>query len=123
MENDPAHAKRREDNFASRSEFAKPEVEVASQSVGRTDAPKRARQDEGPLQRSATTGRASSSTAGNDVDMPSIGAGERPLEPSGDDDMVCGLDVCGELDECNIFAKRVRKILPRRCDGCDAPAE
>ena len=32
--------------------------------------------------------------------MRSIHAGKRPLEPAGDDDMVCGLDVCDELNEC-----------------------
>ena len=26
-------------------------------------------------------------------------AGKRPLDPGGDKDMVCGLDVCDELDE------------------------
>ena len=31
--------------------------------------------------------------------MRSINAGKRPLEPGGDDDMVCGLDVCDELNE------------------------
>ena len=33
------------------------------------------------------------------MDMRSIRAGKRPLEPGGDDDMVCGLDVCDELKE------------------------
>ena len=33
------------------------------------------------------------------MDVRSISAGRRPLEPGGDDDMVCGLDVCDELDE------------------------
>ena len=28
-----------------------------------------------------------------------VHAGERPLDPGGDKDMVCGLDVCDELDE------------------------
>ena len=31
--------------------------------------------------------------------MRSKSAGKRPLEPGGDDDMVCGLDVCDELNE------------------------
>ena len=31
--------------------------------------------------------------------MRSISAGNRPLEAGSDDDMVCGLDVCDELDE------------------------
>ena len=30
-----------------------------------------------------------------------MSAGKRPLEPGGDDDMVCGLDVCDELNECS----------------------
>ena len=33
------------------------------------------------------------------LDMRSISAGKRPLEPGGDDDMVCGWDVCDELNE------------------------
>ena len=83
MENDPAHAKRFEDNLTRRTEFANPEREVAGSSEGG----QRARQDEiGPPQ------DASSSSAGADVDM-------RPLEPGGDDDMVCGFDVCDELNE------------------------
>ena len=75
---------------------------MAAPGEGRTDATKRARQDAvGPPQESANTGRASSSSAGSDVEMRSISAGKRPLEPDGgDDDMVCGLDVCEELDEC-----------------------
>ena len=31
------------------------------------------------------------------------GTCKRPLEPGGDDDMVCGLDVCDELDECSVL--------------------
>ena len=46
------------------------------------------------------TGGAASSSAGADVDMRVIHAGKRPLEPGGDADMVCGLDVCDELNEC-----------------------
>ena len=67
MENDPAHAKLLEDNLTRRTEFANPELEVASPSEGRTDATKRARQDEaGPPQESANTEGASSSSAGDD---------------------------------------------------------
>ena len=33
------------------------------------------------------------------MDMRVIHAGIRPLDPGGDKDMVCGLDVCDELDE------------------------
>ena len=33
------------------------------------------------------------------MEMRSVSAGKRPLEPGGDDDMVCGLDVCDELNE------------------------
>ena len=56
MENDPAHAKRLEDNLTRRLEFANPEPEVQS-NEGRTDAMKRARQGEvGPPQESANTG-------------------------------------------------------------------
>ena len=100
MENDPAHAKRLEDNLNRRNEFANPETTVAVPSEGRTDATKRARQDELELPpESANTGGASSSSAGVDVDMRVIHAGKRPLDPGGDKDMVCGLDVCDELDE------------------------
>ena len=31
-----------------------------------------------------------------------IHAGKRPLDPGGDKDMVCGLDVCDELDENSV---------------------
>ena len=100
MENDPAHAKRLEDNLTWRTEFANPEPEVAAFSEGRTDATKRARQNKvEPPQESAKTGGASSSSAGDDVDTRSMSAGKRPLEPGGDDDMVCGLDVMDELRE------------------------
>ena len=58
MENDPAHAKRLEDNLLRRAEFANPETTVAVPSEGRTDATKRARQGElDPPQGSANTGR------------------------------------------------------------------
>ena len=94
------HAKRLEDNLNRRNEFANPETTVAVPSEGRTDAMKRARQDELETpQESANTGRASSSSGGADVDMRVIHAGKRSLDPGGDKDMVCGLDVCDELDE------------------------
>ena len=49
MEDDAAHAKRLEDNLTRLMEFGNPEV--AASSEGRTDATKRARQDEvGPPQ-------------------------------------------------------------------------
>ena len=100
MENDPAHAKRLEDNLTRQTEFANPEPEVATPSEGRTDATKRARQDEiGPQQEFPDTGGASSCSTGADVDMRSMSAGKRPLEAGGDVDMVCGLDVCDELNE------------------------
>ena len=101
MENDPVHAKRLEDNLNRRNEFAKPETTVAVPSEGRTDATKRARQDEleTPQESSANTGGASSSSAGADVDKRVIHAGKRPLDPGGDKDMVCGLDVFDKLDE------------------------
>ena len=100
MENDPVHAKRLEDNVNRRNEFANPETTVVVPSEGRTDATKRARQDELETpQESANTGGAASSSAGADVDMRVIHAGKRPLDPGGDKDMVCGLDVCDELDE------------------------
>ena len=61
---------------------------------------KRARHSElEPPQESSNTGGASSSSAGADVDIRVIHAGERPLEPDCDEDMVCGWDACDELDE------------------------
>ena len=67
-------------------------------SEGRKDATKRARQGElEPPQ------GASSSSAG---------AGKRPLEPDGDTDMVCGLDVCDALDETH-FAE----MYVNDCEG------
>ena len=116
MENDLAHAQRLEDNMTRRSEFVNPESEVAAPSEGRTDAPKRARQDEvGPPQESASTRGASSSAVRNDVDMRSISAGNRPSEPGGDD-MVCGFDVGDELKDFSSVA------YVNDCDG-DFPDE
>ena len=70
MENDPVHAKRLEDDPNRRNEFANPETTVAVPSEGRTDATKRARQDELEMpQESANTGGASSSSAEVDVDI------------------------------------------------------
>ena len=34
-----------------------------------------------------------------------MSAGKRPSEPGGDDDMVCGLDVCDELDDSATIVK------------------
>ena len=94
------HAKRLEDNLKKRNEFANPETTVAVLNKGRTDATKRARQDELEMpQESANTGGASSSSAGADLDMRVIHAGKRPRDPGGDKDMVFGVDVCDELDE------------------------
>ena len=53
-----------------------------------------------PAQESANTGRASSSSAGADVDLRSIHAGKRPLEKGGGDDMVCGFHVCVYVNDC-----------------------
>ena len=47
-----------------------------------------------------STGRASSSVTESDVDTHNF-TGKRPLDP-GDDDKVCGLDLCDELDECSV---------------------
>ena len=70
MENNLAHAQRLEDNRNRRNEVATPETTVAVPSEGRTDATKRARQDElETLQESANTGGASSSSAGADLEM------------------------------------------------------
>ena len=94
------HAKRLEDNLNSRNDFANAEMTVAVPSESRTDATKRAHQDELETpQESANTGGASSSSGGADVDMRVTHAGKRPLDPGGDKDMVCGLHVCNEFDE------------------------
>ena len=108
MENDPLHAKLLESNLNRRNEFADLETTVAVPSEGRTDGTKRSRQDqlETP-QETAETGGASSSSAGADVDMRVIHAGKRPLDPGDDQDMVCGLDVCDDLDELDDGVTRV----------------
>ena len=100
MESDPMRAKRLEDNLNSRNELANPETTITTSSESKTDTAKRARQGnvEAP-QESVNIGGVSSSSAQADVDMRVIHAGKRPLEPGVDNDMVCGLDVCDELDE------------------------
>ena len=92
------HAKRLEDNLNRRNEFANLETTVAVPSEGRTDATKRVRQAE-VVTPQESAGGASGSSAEVDVDMRMVHAGERPLDPGGVKDMVCGLDVCDELDE------------------------
>ena len=77
MENDLAHAKRLEDNLIRRNEFANPEPEAAAPNEGKTDATKRAPQDDVGLPRESAK-KTSSSLAGADVDLPSISAGTRP---------------------------------------------
>ena len=68
MDNDPALAKRLEDNLTQREAFAKPETEVAQSGVGANPL-KRARRDEIAPQESEITGGASSSVAASDVEM------------------------------------------------------
>ena len=88
-----------EDNLTRRNEFANPDTNTAISSESKTDAAKRARHEElEPPQKSSNNGGAPSSSAGADVEMRVIHAGKRPLEPDGDADMVCGLDVCDELE-------------------------
>ena len=99
MESDLALAKRVEDNLVERAAFAKLEAEVVQSEVGAKPS-KRARQDEATPQKSVSTGGASSSVSESDADMQTIHSGKRPLDP-GDDDKVCGLDLCDELDECS----------------------
>ena len=100
MEDDPVHAKRLEDNLNRRNDFFNPETPVDAPCGDRTDVRKRARQDELEMpQESAITGGASSSADGADVNMRVIHASKRPLDSGGDQDMVCGLEVCDELDE------------------------
>ena len=85
-------------------------------------------------QESANTGGASSSSAGADVDMRVIHAGKQPLEPDGDTDMVCKLDVCDELDETHFvemsendfesnYADEVTKVTLQRDDVAKASME
>ena len=88
MESDPALAKRLEGNLAWRVAFANREAEVV-QSVVRANPSKRARHDEAAPQESEITGGASSSIAESDVEMRTVHAGKRPLDPGGDHDMVC----------------------------------
>ena len=128
MESDPVHTKRLEDKLNRRNEFANPETTVAVPIEGRADATKRARQSElEPPQESANTGGSSSSSAGAEVDMRVTHAGKRPLEPDGDEDMVCGLDVCDELDASHFvemyvndceedYAGEVTEVTLRRDD-------
>ena len=100
MESDPMLAKRLEDNLNRRNELANPETTTTTSSEGKTDTAKRARQgDVETPQESVNTGGASSSSAQADVNMRLIHVGERPLEPDRVTDMVCGLDVCDELEE------------------------
>ena len=69
-------------------------------SEGRTDATKRARQAEVETpQESTVNGGASGSSAEADVDLRMVHAGKDRWIQAGDKDMVCGLDVCDELDE------------------------
>ena len=104
MENDPAYAKRLEEILASRVEFAKLELEAGTPSDSRNNTTKRARHEAVWPPQSAVIGGSSSSTLGDDVEMRSTSSGKRSLEPGGcDDDMVCGLEVCDELDECNAY--------------------
>ena len=99
MESDLVHAKWLEDNLNRRNEFANPETTVAVPSEGRADATKRGQGELEPPQESANPGGASSSSARAEVDMRVTHVGKRLLEPDGDKAMVCGLDVCDELDE------------------------
>ena len=132
MECDPAHARRLEDNL---NKFVNPDTTITVPSEGKTDATKRARQGElKPQQESANTGGASSSSTGADLDMRVRHAGKRPLEPDGDEDMVCGLDVCDELDETHFaemyvnncegdYADEVTGVTVRRDDVAKAHME
>ena len=100
------------------SEFANTKPEVTAPSEVRNNTSNSARQDDvGLPQESANTRWLSSSTSGNDVEMRSISAGKRPLEPGGADDMVCGLEVCDEL-----VRERLRRRLYGRNDGSDTLA-
>ena len=113
MEGDPVLAKRLEDSLNRRNERANPETIVTVPNVSKTDATKRARHSELKAPReSANTGGASSSSAQADVDMRLIHAGKRQSEPDDDADMVCGLDVCDELDETHFTDTYIND-----CDG------
>ena len=101
MESDPAHAKRLEDNLARRVAFAKLEMGLVESELT-TNPSKRARQDGVAPQESEINGGTSSSVAVSDVEMQTIHAGKRPLHPGGMTTWCADLDVCDELDECNV---------------------
>ena len=111
MENDLVHANRLGDNLISRNEFANlerlPRQMQAEQMRRNFHAETRLSR-----QKNLRTRRgASNSSAGADVDTRSVHAGKRPLEPSGDEDMVCGMDVCDELNE------QPSDVFVNDCDG------
>ena len=110
MECDLVLAKRLEDNLNMRNGLANMETTVVVPSESKTDATKRARQGEleTPLE-SGNSGGALSSSAQADVDMRVIHAGKLPLESDSDADMVCGVEVCDELDETHLHVNE--------CDG------
>ena len=94
MENDPSHAKRLEDNLTKRTVFVNPEPGgcCAKNGQNRRDEKctlRRARADT----RICKHRRSFEHLGGDDVNTRSISAGKQPLEPGGDADMVCGLDV------------------------------
>ena len=99
MESDLALAKRLEDNLAQSAAFAKLDAEVVQSEV-RANLSKCARQDEAAPQDSVITGGASSSVRKRRGHANTTG--KRPLDP-GDDDKVCGLDLCDDFDECSVY--------------------
>ena len=100
MENDSAHAKRFEHNLNRQTEFVNPELEDVASSEDRINTSKSARPNEvRPSQEFTITGGVSSSMTGSDVEIRSIQTVKRSLEPDGDDDTICRLDVCDELHE------------------------
>ena len=93
---------RLEEHSTKRLELVRQTVDDVLPEEAATNAPRRARQDAPAApQDSDATGGSSSSTTGNDVEMRPTAGCKRPLEPSGDEDMVCGLEVCDELNEGN----------------------
>ena len=65
-----------------------------------TNVPKRARQGAAVVPQEADiTGVLWSSTTGKDEEMQPTTSGKRPMEPRGDNDMVCGLEVCDGPNE------------------------
>ena len=119
MDGDPAHAKRLEENKT----FVRQAPDEVLPEEAATKVPQRARQDDvvatpderGGAPRDFTiSGGASRSRDGNDVEMGPTTSNKRPLEPDGDEDVVCDLKVCDELNESNAYVDDADEGSPTR---------